>query len=177
MKPCNIVLFVSIILCLQIHSTHLSVNKRPNNKKHVPHTVKIYVVSFRKIYAWYNSVQLIKDHTLACKHCPNTNHAWPFLSDRNPNSPCGNWYALGWKALPMRCSSRASQYWDNVWKSRGGIMVNGVPREVPGPKPKGPQAPRGLAEGTNIGRVKFQYTGLGCRKNVQCMPNGGFLPV
>ena len=30
--------------------------------------------------------------------------------------------------------------WDNVWKSRGGIMVNGVPR----PKPEGPQARRVL---------------------------------
>ena len=26
-----------------------------------------------------------------------------------------------------------SVHWDNVWKSRGCIMVNGVPREVPRP--------------------------------------------
>ena len=32
-------------------------------------------------------------------------------------------------------------------ESRGGIMVNGVPREVPRPKPEGPQAPRVLAAG------------------------------
>ena len=29
--------------------------------------------------------------------------------------------------------------WDIIWKSLGGIMVNGVPREVPRPKPEGPQ--------------------------------------
>ena len=27
--------------------------------------------------------------------------------------------------------------WDNVWKSQGCIVVNGVPREVPRPKPEG----------------------------------------
>ena len=32
---------------------------------------------------------------------------------------------------------------DNVWKSRGGIMVNGVPREVLKSKPKG-RRPQGL---------------------------------
>ena len=32
-----------------------------------------------------------------------------------------------------------------MWKSLGGIMLNGVPREVPRPKPKGPQARRVLA--------------------------------
>ena len=37
--------------------------------------------------------------------------------------------------------------WDYLWKSRGGIMVNGVPREVKRPKPEGPQAPRVLAAG------------------------------
>ena len=37
--------------------------------------------------------------------------------------------------------------WDNVWKSRGGIMVIGLPMEVPRPKPEGPQAPRVLATG------------------------------
>ena len=36
--------------------------------------------------------------------------------------------------------------WDNVWKSRGGIMVNLVPREDPRPKPKGflPRDSRGI---------------------------------
>ena len=28
-------------------------------------------------------------------------------------------------------------HWDIIWKSRGGIMVNIVPREVPRPKPEG----------------------------------------
>ena len=37
--------------------------------------------------------------------------------------------------------------WDIIWKSRGGRVVNGVPREVPRPKPEGPQAPRVLAAG------------------------------
>ena len=37
--------------------------------------------------------------------------------------------------------------WDNVWKRLGGIMVNGVPGEVPRPNPEGPQAPRVLAVG------------------------------
>ena len=37
--------------------------------------------------------------------------------------------------------------WDLIWKSRGGRVVNGVPREVPRPKPAGPQALRDLAAG------------------------------
>ena len=36
-------------------------------------------------------------------------------------------------------------------ESRGGIMVNGVHREVPRPKPEGPQAPRVLAAGLSEG--------------------------
>ena len=38
-----------------------------------------------------------------------------------------------------------------MWKSRGGIVVNGVPREVPRPKPEGPQAPRVFGRGTSRG--------------------------
>ena len=38
--------------------------------------------------------------------------------------------------------SRMQNEWDNVWKSQGGIMVNGVPRELPRSKPEGSQAPR-----------------------------------
>ena len=41
--------------------------------------------------------------------------------------------------------------WENVLKSRGGIMVNGVPREVPRPKPEGPQAQRVFGCGTSRG--------------------------
>ena len=37
--------------------------------------------------------------------------------------------------------------WYIIWKSRGGIMVNGVLWEVPRPKPEGPQAPRVFAVG------------------------------
>ena len=37
--------------------------------------------------------------------------------------------------------------WYIIWKSRGGIMVKGVPREVPRPNPKGPQVPSVLAMG------------------------------
>ena len=44
--------------------------------------------------------------------------------------------------------------WDNVLKSQGGIVVNGVPREVSRPKPGGPQAPwvfgRGTSQGTTF---------------------------
>ena len=39
-------------------------------------------------------------------------------------------------------------YWENEWKNRGGIMMNGVPCEVPRPKPEGPQAPRVFGRGT-----------------------------
>ena len=38
--------------------------------------------------------------------------------------------------------------WDIIWKSRGGRVVNGVPREVPRQKPKGPQALAGFGCGT-----------------------------
>ena len=43
-------------------------------------------------------------------------------------------------------------YWDNVWKSQGCIMVNGVLMEVPTrPKPEGPQAPRVFGQGNSRG--------------------------
>ena len=42
---------------------------------------------------------------------------------------------------------RRLQEWDNVWKSRGGIIVNGVPTEFPRAKPEEPQVPRVLAAG------------------------------
>ena len=38
-------------------------------------------------------------------------------------------------------------YWNIILKSRGGRVVNGVPREVPRLKPKGRQAPRVLDAG------------------------------
>ena len=34
--------------------------------------------------------------------------------------------------------------WDIMWKSRGGIIVNGVPREVPMPKIRGATGPGGF---------------------------------
>ena len=40
-----------------------------------------------------------------------------------------------------------AEYWDIIWKSRGGRVVNGVSREVPRPKPEGPEPPRVLAAG------------------------------
>ena len=43
------------------------------------------------------------------------------------------------------------RYWDIIWKSQGGIMVNGVPMEVPRLKPKVPQAPRVFGRRTFIG--------------------------
>ena len=42
-------------------------------------------------------------------------------------------------------------HWDIVWKSRGGIMVNGVPWEVSRPKPEGPQAAMVFGCGTSRG--------------------------
>ena len=36
---------------------------------------------------------------------------------------------------------------DNLWKSQGGTMLNGVPREVSRAKPDRPQAPMVLAAG------------------------------
>ena len=80
--------------------------------------------------------------------------------------PSGSRPRSSWTTLPAsRCSPRSasrrsraarsfrrsaaschtlvcSVQWDNVWKSLGGIMLNGFPREVPRPKPEGPQAPR-----------------------------------
>ena len=44
-----------------------------------------------------------------------------------------------------------TEYWDNVWKSQGCIMVNGVPQEVPRSKPEGPQAPDGFGQGNSRG--------------------------
>ena len=48
--------------------------------------------------------------------------------------------------LPLALANHGD-HWYIIWKSLGGIMVNGVPREVPRPEPKGPQAPRALAVG------------------------------
>ena len=53
--------------------------------------------------------------------------------------------------LPKWPKLSICQYWDNVWKSRGFIVVNGVPREVPRPEPEGPQAPRVFVRGTSWG--------------------------
>ena len=30
-----------------------------------------------------------------------------------------------------RAAAVSVKHWDNLWKSRGGIVVNGAPREVP----------------------------------------------
>ena len=42
-------------------------------------------------------------------------------------------------------------HWDHLWKRRGGIMMNGVPKEVPRPKPERPQAPKGFGRKTSQG--------------------------
>ena len=41
-------------------------------------------------------------------------------------------------------------HWDNMWKSRGCIMVNRVPRKVSRPKPIG-AAGQGFGRGTSLG--------------------------
>ena len=56
-----------------------------------------------------------------------------------------------WGIGTLGCWILDKRQWDNVWKSRGGIVVNGVPREVPRPKPEGPQAPRVFGRGTSRG--------------------------
>ena len=50
----------------------------------------------------------------------------------------------------MLCSTvvQCAVEWDNLWKSQGGIMVNGVPREVQRPKPDGLQASWVFGRGT-----------------------------
>ena len=45
------------------------------------------------------------------------------------------------------------QHWDIIWKSRGGIMVNGVSWEVPMPESEGSQAPRIFGHGTSQGHT------------------------
>ena len=37
-----------------------------------------------------------------------------------------------------------------MWKSRGGILLNTVPREFQGQKPEGPQAPRWYGSYSNV---------------------------
>ena len=54
---------------------------------------------------------------------------------------------LAHKVLIKRGAYYVSKEWDNVWKSQGGIMVNGVSTEVPRPKPEEPHALRVLAAG------------------------------
>ena len=56
-----------------------------------------------------------------------------FINGATPSS------LISGKFDPMTTCCCRTPYWDNVWKSQGGIMVNGVPREVPRPKPEGPQ--------------------------------------
>ena len=43
--------------------------------------------------------------------------------------------------------------WYNVWKSQGGIRVNGVPKEVLRPKPEGLQVLRVFGRGTSRGNL------------------------
>ena len=43
--------------------------------------------------------------------------------------------------------SKFEKYSDIIWKTRWVRVVNGVSREVPRPRPEGPQAPRVLAAG------------------------------
>ena len=51
-----------------------------------------------------------------------------------------------WASVWRNCKEQLGEvrlysvHWDNVWKSRWCIVVNGVPREVPTPKPE----PRGF---------------------------------
>ena len=60
-------------------------------------------------------------------------------------------YSGQYYAVQYTVQSYKVQHWYNVWKSRGCIMVNGVPMEVPRPKSKGPQAPRVFGRGTSRG--------------------------
>ena len=45
--------------------------------------------------------------------------------------------------------------WHIIWRSLGGIMVNGVPREVPRQKPEGPQCVQQAAECKQIAEKRL----------------------
>ena len=60
------------------------------------------------------------------------------------SSPISKYLAI-WVLTKKGELIRRLPEWNNVWKSQGGIMVNGVPTEVPRPKPEEPQAQRVLA--------------------------------
>ena len=63
-----------------------------------------------------------------------------------------------WQISGLPGSASLSKEWDNLWKSQGGIIVNGVPRVVPRPKPKGPRAPRVFSVGLPKGLYSPWYT-------------------
>ena len=62
-----------------------------------------------------------------------------------------------------------------IWKSRGGRVVNGVPREVPRQKPEGPQAPRVLAAGLPCLLSRWQFPSIWLTVSF-CLADSSLLP-
>ena len=62
---------------------------------------------------------------------------------------------LGYLCFSFYCCfyQHTSIGWYNMWKSRGGILVNIVPRKFQGIKPEGPQAPRVFGLATSRGTI------------------------
>ena len=67
-------------------------------------------------------------------------------------------------------------YWDNVWKSLECKVVKRIPREVPRPKPKEPQASRIFGRGTSQGTPFTMTRRYGPLHGPTSSSCGGFHP-